>query len=72
MESEPWNNRVVTHGAADLRVPLGQGLETFKLLQRQKVPSRLIVFPEENHWILKGENAKFFFDEVFARLKNYL
>jgi dipeptidyl aminopeptidase/acylaminoacyl peptidase len=63
---------LVTHGAADLRVPLGQGLEMFKLLQRQKVPSRLIIFPEENHWILKGENARYFFTEVFGFLKKYL
>lgn len=63
---------LVTHGGADLRVPLGQGLEMFKLLQRMKVPSRLVVFPDENHWILKGENAKYFFDEVFGFLKKYL
>jgi dipeptidyl aminopeptidase/acylaminoacyl peptidase len=63
---------LVTHGGLDLRVPLGQGLEMFKLLQRLKVPSRLIVFPDENHWIQKGENARFFFDEVFAWLKRYL
>ncbi|MFB3777375.1 MAG: prolyl oligopeptidase family serine peptidase [Bryobacteraceae bacterium] len=63
---------LVTHGGLDLRVPLGQGLEMFKLLQRMKVPSRLVVFPDENHWIQKGENAKFFFEEVFAWLKKYL
>jgi dipeptidyl aminopeptidase/acylaminoacyl peptidase len=63
---------LVTHGAYDLRVPLGQGLEMFKLLQRKKVPSRLLIFPEENHWILRGENAKYFFEEVFAWLQKYL
>jgi dipeptidyl aminopeptidase/acylaminoacyl peptidase len=63
---------LVTHGMLDLRVPYGQGLEMFKLLQRQKVPSRLIVFPEENHWILNGENAKYFFEEVFGWLHKYL
>lgn len=63
---------LVTHGMLDLRVPLGQGLEMFKLLQRQKAPSRLIVFPEENHWILKGEDAKYFFEELFAWLRTYL
>jgi dipeptidyl aminopeptidase/acylaminoacyl peptidase len=63
---------LVTHGGNDLRVPLGQSLEMFKLLQRQRVPSRLVVFPEENHWILKGENARYFFDEVFGWLQKYL
>jgi dipeptidyl aminopeptidase/acylaminoacyl peptidase len=53
-------------------VPIGQAFEIFKLLQRRKVPSRLVVFPEENHWVLRGENSKYFFDEVFAWLKRYL
>ena len=63
---------LVTHGAADLRVPLGQGLEMFKLLQRQQIPSRLIVFPDENHWILKGDNARYFFEELFLWLKRFV
>ena len=63
---------LVTQGMLDLRVPMGQALEMFKLLQRQQVPSRLIVFPDENHWIQKGDDAKFFFDEVFAWLRRYL
>jgi len=42
------------------------------VLQRLRVPSRLIVFPEENHWIQKGENSRFFFKEVHAWLAKYL
>jgi len=38
----------------------------FKVLQRQKAPSRLIIFPEENQSIAKWGNAQFFFNEVFA------
>jgi dipeptidyl aminopeptidase/acylaminoacyl peptidase len=34
-------------------------------LQRQKVPSKLLVWPEENHWILNGENSKFFYQTVW-------
>jgi dipeptidyl aminopeptidase/acylaminoacyl peptidase len=63
---------LITHGENDFRVPIGQAFEIFKLLQRRKVPSRLVVFPEENHWVLRGENSKYFFDEVFAWLKRYL
>ena len=63
---------LVTHGENDFRVPIGQGFEMFKLLQRQKVPSKLIVFPDENHWILKGEDNKYFFEELFDWLKRYL
>jgi dipeptidyl aminopeptidase/acylaminoacyl peptidase len=33
-------------------------------LQRQQVESRLVVFPDENHWILKGENSRFFYAEI--------
>ncbi|HET9530435.1 MAG TPA: prolyl oligopeptidase family serine peptidase, partial [Blastocatellia bacterium] len=42
------------------------------VLQRLQVPSRLIVFPDENHWILKGENSRFFYREVHAWLKKYI
>jgi dipeptidyl aminopeptidase/acylaminoacyl peptidase len=37
-----------------------------------QVPSRLLVFPDENHWILKGENSRFFYDEVGAWLDRWL
>ena len=40
---------------------MNNALEFWSVLQRQKVPSRLIVFPDENHWILKGENSRFFY-----------
>jgi dipeptidyl aminopeptidase/acylaminoacyl peptidase len=63
---------LVTHGERDYRVPYGQALEVYKLLQRRRVPSKLIVFPEENHWILNGENNKFFFEELFAFLNHYV
>jgi len=41
-------------------------------MQRMQVPSRLLVWPDENHWILKGENSRFFYQEVYAWLKKYL
>ncbi|MDZ7640380.1 MAG: prolyl oligopeptidase family serine peptidase [Bryobacterales bacterium] len=44
---------LVTHGERDYRVPLGQGLQLYTALQMRKVPSKLILFPEEGHWILK-------------------
>jgi len=63
---------LVTVGEQDYRVPLNNSLETWAALQRQNVPSKLIVFPEENHWILKPENSRFFYQEVQAWLKKYL
>lgn len=63
---------LVTVGENDFRVPLNQSLENWAALQRMKVPGRLIVFPEENHWILKGENGRFFYTELYAWLKKWL
>lgn len=48
---------LVVHGANDFRVPLAQGLAAFTALQRRGVPSRLLYFPDENHWILKPANS---------------
>ena len=63
---------LISHGEGDFRVPVGQAFEIYKLLQRQRVPTRMLLFPEENHWILKGENSRQFFTELFAWLKKYL
>ncbi|MBL8295895.1 MAG: S9 family peptidase [Bryobacterales bacterium] len=48
---------LVIHGEQDFRVPFGQGLQLFTGLQMQKVPSKLLVFPDEGHWILKPQNT---------------
>jgi dipeptidyl aminopeptidase/acylaminoacyl peptidase len=63
---------LVTVGEKDYRVPLNNALQTWTVLQRQNVPGRLLVFPEENHWILKGEDSRFFYAEVHAWLARYL
>jgi len=63
---------LVTFGERDFRVPYNNGLEFWTVLQRQQVPSRLILFPDENHWILKGENHRYYFQEVQAWLAQYL
>lgn len=63
---------LVTVGENDFRVPINQSLENWSALQRMKVPSRLIVFPDENHWVLKGENSRFFYEQVHAWLAKWL
>ncbi len=63
---------LVTVGENDFRVPLNNSLEYYSALQRMKVPSKLIVFPEENHWILKPENSRFFYKELKDWLGTYL
>jgi dipeptidyl aminopeptidase/acylaminoacyl peptidase len=55
---------LVTFGERDYRVPYNNGLEFWTVLQRQQVESRLVIFPDENHWILKGENSRYFYKEV--------
>ncbi|HEX6915222.1 MAG TPA: prolyl oligopeptidase family serine peptidase, partial [Chitinophagaceae bacterium] len=63
---------LVTVGELDYRVPLNNALEYWAALKRMKVPSKLIVFPEENHWIMKAENSRFFYQQVHEWIANYL
>jgi dipeptidyl aminopeptidase/acylaminoacyl peptidase len=63
---------LITQGELDFRVPLNESLTTFKILQRRKIPSRLVTFPDEGHWILKGENSRVHMREVLAWLEHYL
>jgi dipeptidyl aminopeptidase/acylaminoacyl peptidase len=55
---------LVTHGEKDYRVPYSQGIATFTALQRRGIESRLIVFPDENHWVLKPANSIYWYGEV--------
>jgi dipeptidyl aminopeptidase/acylaminoacyl peptidase len=48
---------LVIHGELDFRVPYTQGLELFTALQMQKIPSKLLIFPDEGHWVLKPQNS---------------
>ncbi|HVS32143.1 MAG TPA: S9 family peptidase [Thermoanaerobaculia bacterium] len=56
---------LVSVGEKDFRVPLSNTLELWTALQRMRVPSKLLVFPEENHWILNAENSRFFYQQVW-------
>ena len=59
-------------GENDFRVPEGNTLTMYSALQRMNVPSKLLIWPDENHWILKGENSRVFYREVRAWLERYL
>jgi len=59
-------------GEHDFRVPLNNTLEFWSLLQRRRVPSRLLVWPDENHWILNAENSRHFYEEVWNWLGRWL
>jgi len=63
---------LVTHGVLDFRVPYTQGLGAFTALQRQGVPSQLLVFPDENHWVLKPANSLQWHETVLGWLDQWL
>ncbi len=63
---------MLTVGENDFRVPLNQTLENWSVLQRLQIPSKLIVFPEATHWILKGEDSRFFYGQLHDWLKRWL
>jgi dipeptidyl aminopeptidase/acylaminoacyl peptidase len=63
---------LVIHGQLDFRVPYSQGLATFTALQRRGIESRLLVFPDENHWIQKPANSLQWHREVFDWLDRYI
>jgi dipeptidyl aminopeptidase/acylaminoacyl peptidase len=68
-----WRTPVLlTVGDLDYRVPSNNVYEYWTYLQRLQVPSRLVSFPDENHWILKGENSRFWFGEVHGWLARWL
>jgi dipeptidyl aminopeptidase/acylaminoacyl peptidase len=63
---------LVIHGEKDYRVPYTQGLGIFTALQRKGIPSRLLIYPDENHWILKPANSIQWHDEVLGWLDQWL
>ncbi|MBA2685926.1 MAG: S9 family peptidase [Gemmatimonadaceae bacterium] len=63
---------LVTAGELDYRVPYTEDLSFFSALQRQNVPSRLVVFPDEGHWVQKPQNQKLWWSEVEGWLGKYL
>jgi dipeptidyl aminopeptidase/acylaminoacyl peptidase len=59
-------------GEHDFRVPMNNTLEMWAALQRMRVPGRLLVWPEENHWILNGDDSRYFYKEVADWLARWL
>ncbi|MDV3456682.1 S9 family peptidase [Sphingomonas sp. HF-S4] len=62
---------LVITGEKDFRIPYTQGLASFTALQRREIPSRLVVFPDENHWVLKPKNSMQWYGEVLGWLNNH-
>jgi dipeptidyl aminopeptidase/acylaminoacyl peptidase len=81
-EFEKWNPvnyvqnwktpQLVITSEKDFRIPYTQGIAAFTALQRRDIPSRLVVFPDENHWVLKPKNSVQWYDEVFGWMRRYI
>jgi dipeptidyl aminopeptidase/acylaminoacyl peptidase len=58
--------QLVITSEKDFRIPYTQGIAAFTALQRRDIPSRLLIYPDENHWVLKPKNSVQWYDEVFS------
>lgn len=63
---------LVSHGELDYRVPYTEGLQFYTTLQRKGVPSKLVFFPDEDHFVSKPKNAEVWWKEVLGWLEKYL
>jgi dipeptidyl aminopeptidase/acylaminoacyl peptidase len=68
-----WDTPIlVIQGGMDFRVPIGQGQEAFQAAQLRGIKSRFLYFPDENHWVLKPQNAQVWQKEFFKWLQETL
>ena len=63
---------LILHGELDYRCPIGEGLHLFEALLYHKVPAELVVFPDENHWVLKPNNTVAWYETVLEFLGRYM
>jgi dipeptidyl aminopeptidase/acylaminoacyl peptidase len=70
---DKWNTPIlIVQGGNDFRVPIGQGQEAFQAAQLHGIKSKLLYFPEENHWVTKPQNGLVWQREFFSWLKETL
>ncbi|MBO4476417.1 MAG: S9 family peptidase [Bacteroidales bacterium] len=68
-----WHTPILCiHGGMDFRIPYEQGMAAFNAAQMMGVPSKLVIFPEENHWILQPQNALFWHRTFFDWLDKWM
>lgn len=73
MKVENWDTPILCiHGCMDFRIPYTQGMAAFNCAQMMGVPSKLVIFPDENHWILKPQNALYWHHEYFDWLDRWM
>ena len=64
--------QLIVHGELDFRIPSSEAMSLFTALQRKNVPSRLIIFPDEGHWVLRPQNQRFWWGQVQGWFEKYL
>ncbi len=62
---------LVIHGELDFRIPYSQGLQLYTALQLHKVPSELLIFPDEGHWVLKPQNSQLWYKSFLDWVNNW-
>ena len=62
---------LVIHGEQDFRVPVTEGMQLFTALQRIGIPSKLLYFPDEGHWVLKPQNSELWYKTVLDWVDRY-
>jgi len=68
-----WNlPTLVIHGGKDYRLVIDEGISTFTALQRKGIDSKLLYFPNENHWVLKPSNSVIWYQTVLGWLNKYI
>jgi dipeptidyl aminopeptidase/acylaminoacyl peptidase len=63
---------LIIHGELDYRVPIGEGLQLFTAVQRKGIDSKLLIFPDEGHWVLKPQNSQLWYHTVIGWVDKYL
>ena len=62
----------IIHGELDFRVPIGEGMQLYTAVQRKGIDSKLLIFPDEGHWVLKPQNSQLWYHTVIGWVDKYL
>jgi dipeptidyl aminopeptidase/acylaminoacyl peptidase len=63
---------LIIHGELDYRVPIGEGMQLFTAVQRKGIDSKILIFPDEGHWVLKPQNLQLWFNTILDWTDKYL
>jgi dipeptidyl aminopeptidase/acylaminoacyl peptidase len=63
---------LIIHSELDYRVPISEGMQLFTAVQRKGIDSKMLIFPDEGHWVLKPQNSQLWYHTVLDWLDKYL